>query len=138
MTKTQIWVAAFLGLFLVLFGITYVTREEAPAPPPNMGMATGQTQQANQDISAADLIKSNGCTGCHGPELKGTNLAPALTGVKENWSRDELISYLRNPSSFMDKDRFKAYRQKYNSMMPPFNHLDIKNLGKIADHLMTL
>lgn len=145
MTKTQIWVAAFLGLFLVLFSISYLTREENPTSSSDMSAPEGNegqsenVAQADKELSAMTLIKNNGCTSCHGTDLKGTNLAPAIVNVKQNWSRDELISYLRNPSSFMDKNRFREYRKKYSStIMPPFNHLDIKDLGKIADYLIKL
>ncbi|MGE5499223.1 MAG: c-type cytochrome [Syntrophothermus sp.] len=141
MTKTQIWIFAFLGVFLLLFGISYLTWEDkAPSPgSPMMGGAPQDetVQQAGKELSAMDLIKKNGCTGCHGTDLNGGNMGPSLVNVKQYWGRDELISYLRNPNSFMDKDRFQAYKQKFSTVsMPPYNNLDIKDLGKIADYLI--
>jgi mono/diheme cytochrome c family protein len=140
MTKTQIWVAAFLGLFIILFGISRISNNNEPRS--SAGMDGGQmesVQPADKEVSVMALVRNNGCTSCHGSDLKGTNLAPSLINVKENWNRDELIAYLRNPSSFMDSDRFAEFRKRYSSVvMPPFNNLDIKDLGKIADYLMKL
>ncbi len=136
MTKTQIWVAGFLVLFLILFGLQKLTqKDEAPMHP---GMEMNAPPPAGEQ-NALSLINANGCTSCHGQDLKGSNLGPGLTGLKENWSsRESLINYLRNPNSFMDEDRFKDYKQRYNTIMPPFNNLDVKDLGKIADYLLTL
>ncbi|MGE5411456.1 MAG: c-type cytochrome [Clostridiales bacterium] len=153
MTKTQIWVAAFLGVFLVLFAISNITRVDnsslTPSSPGGSGAMTPSgsstsaenrnIEQAGKELSAMALIKNNGCIACHGQDLKGSRLAPALVNLKDNWSRDELIAYLRNPSSFMDKDRLKSYKQKYSSsIMPSYSHIDIKDLGKIADYLIKL
>jgi mono/diheme cytochrome c family protein len=133
MTKPQIWVAAFLALFVILFIIGKITQKEKPVnQPSNEPMGP-----VSQDLSGEELINNFGCINCHGPELKGTQLAPALANLKEFWSRDNLINYLRNPSSFMDNDRFKEYRQKYpGTIMPPYNNKDVKQLGKIADYLL--
>jgi hypothetical protein len=58
--------------------------------------------------------------------------------VKDNWTRQELINYLRNPQSYMSSNRFKEFKKKYpNVMMPAFNNIDIKDLGKIADYLLS-
>jgi len=135
MTKTQIWVAGFLVLFLILFGLQKLTQKDEEPVHPGTEMSGAKP---TGDQTALSLINANGCTSCHGQELKGSNLGPSLAGLKEFWSsRESLINYLRNPNSFMDKDRFKDYRQKYNSVMPPFNNLDVKDLGKIADYLLT-
>ena len=66
-------------------------------------------QQSNEEISGEKLVMTFGCTNCHGANLAGSNMGPALIGLKEFWgSRDDLINYLRNPNSYMDSDRFKA------------------------------
>lgn len=136
MTKTQIWVAGFLAVFIALLLIGRFFKEDAPVRLE--GTSQGQElTQADKELDGAALVKSSGCTGCHGPELSGTNLAPALKNIKDNYSRDKLISYLRNPSSFMDSDRFKEFRAKYSTVMPAYNNLDIKDLGKMADYLIT-
>ena len=135
------WVAGFLLVFLILFALSQITKDESgPAHPQNV-TANGQQQgSATNEQNAFTLIRNNGCVSCHGSDLRGSNLGPSLMNVKQYWgNREELISYLRNPSSFMDKDRFRAYKEKYPSVvMPPFNYLDIKDLGKIADYLRGL
>jgi cytochrome c2 len=136
MTKSQIWVASFLVLFLILFGLSQITKKEPRGNSEGI-LQESESSQMNKEQTALSLIKANGCTSCHGTDLKGTNLAPSLIGIKQYWpSRDDLINYLRNPSSYMDKNRFKSYKEKFPSVvMPSFNNIDIKNLGVIADYL---
>jgi cytochrome c553 len=138
MTKPQIWVAAFLALFIILFMLGRMTKKEEPMKDFS-GMDTQMGEQTATELTGDKLIQSFGCVNCHGADLAGTNMAPSLKGLKEFWSsRDNLINYLRNPNSFMDADRFKGYRAKYpNGIMPSFGNQDIKDLGKIADYLLT-
>ena len=139
MTKPQIWVAAFLFLFIILFMIGRLTKEEEPVKDfsaMNNSPMTGQ--ETNAELTGDKLVQSFGCVNCHGADLAGTNMAPSLIGLKQFWnSRDDLINYLRNPNSFMDSDRFKGYRARYpNGIMPSFGNKDVKDLGKIADYLL--
>ncbi|HMN49715.1 MAG TPA: cytochrome c [Ignavibacteriaceae bacterium] len=138
MTKPQIWVAAFLLLFIVLFMLGRLTKKEEPMKDFS-GMGSQMGEQTTTELTGDKLIQSFGCINCHGADLAGTNMAPSLKGLKELWSsRDNLINYLRNPNSFMDSDRFKAYRAKYpNGIMPSYGNKDVKDLGKIADYLLT-
>lgn len=139
MTKPQIWVAAFLGLFILLFLLQRATKKEE-VHNPMTGMNTApQSNVASENISGKDLIARTGCYNCHGSNLAGTTKGPSLIGIKEYWSRDQLINYLRNPNSFMSGDRFKAYKEKYpNVIMPSYNNVDVKDLGKITDYLLGL
>jgi hypothetical protein len=137
MTKSQIWVASFLVLFLALFLLSRITRtDEEPRQLP-AGNPTPQTDMSAEEISAADIITRQGCRGCHGNELEGTRMGPPLINLTQFWSRDELINYLRNPNSFMDKDRFRKYQQEYPGViMPSYTNVDVKDLGRIADYLL--
>ena len=139
MTKSQIWVASFLALFLILFVLNQLTKNENESTSLS-NTSGGNITNESKELTGLDLIKSNGCTSCHGDDLKGTSLAPTLVGIQKFWSsRENLINYLRNPSSYMDKDRFKAYQDKYSSVvMPSFNNIEVKDLGKIADYLLKL
>jgi hypothetical protein len=66
-------------------------------------------------------------------------MGPNLYNVKQYWTRDQLINYLRNPSSYMDSDRFQEYKKKYPGIiMPSFGEIDVKELGKIAEYLLEL
>ena len=137
MTKPQIWVAAFLLIFIVLFMLGRLTQKEEPMKDFS-GMGTQMGEQTTTETIGEKLVRSFGCVNCHGGDLAGTNMAPSLKGLKELWSsRDNLINYLRNPNSFMDSDRFKGYRARYpNGIMPSFGNQDVKDLGKIADYLL--
>lgn len=138
MTKPQIWVAAFLLLFIILFMLGRITKEEEPMRDFSSMNNPQITEPTNTELTGEKLIQSFGCINCHGSDLAGTNMGPALNNLKQFWnSRDNLINYLRNPNSFMDGDRFKEYKQKYpNGIMPSYGNKDVKDLGKIADYLL--
>ena len=139
MTKPQIWVAVFLLVFIVLFMIGRLTKEEEVMKDLSGMNNSSMGEQTTSELTGDKLIQTFGCINCHGADLAGTNMGPSLKGIKEFWSsRDNLINYLRNPNSFMDKDRFKEYKVKYpNGIMPSYGNKDVKDLGKIADYLLT-
>ncbi|MFA3782286.1 cytochrome c [Melioribacteraceae bacterium 4301-Me] len=138
MTNAQKWLAAFLVVFVVLFLIGRATKkEETPSQIP-MGMLSETEQSVNENADGKTLTVQLGCISCHGENLEGTKLAPSLEFVKNNWMRDNLINYLRNPSSYAGDKRFEGYRAKYpNVIMPSYNNIDVKDLGKIADYLLS-
>ena len=114
MTKPQIWVAAFLLLFLILFVLSKVTDQselhnKGTLSPQQM---MGQSQQSGEALSPKEMISSLGCVNCHGADLTGTNKGPSLMLVKDNWSRQNLINYLRNPQSFMSCGQIQGIQEK--------------------------
>ncbi|MFH0736441.1 MAG: cytochrome c [bacterium] len=139
MTNAQKWIAAFLGVFILLFAITKLTQKDesensgAPAQT-TMENSNSETEQ-NEGLA---LINRAGCINCHGADLKGTQMAPSLVNAKEYWKRESLINYLRNPSSYSSDARFIEYKNKYNSIMPPYQNIDVKDLGKMADYILKL
>ncbi len=138
MTNAQKWVALFLGLFLLLFLLERLTKKEEAQMPPIPSQMTEQAAQQSGETDGAGLIKRIGCVSCHGENLNGTKLAPALAELKKYWSRDGLINYMRNPQSYSRDERFNAYREKYkNVIMPSYGNIDVKELGKIAEYLLT-
>lgn len=138
MTNAQKWIAAFLGLFLVLFILGRLTKKEEASMPPMMGQMSGQSNSVSDESDGKTLVQQVGCVNCHGGDLQGTQMAPALANLKEHWTRDALINYLRNPSSYSGDKRFDDYRAQYkNIVMPSFNNLDVKVLGKLSDYLLT-
>jgi len=138
MTKPQIWVAAFLGLFLLLFVLQRAVKKDEQESNPGMGpMMQQQQSNSSKELSGEELFGSFGCVNCHGSDLAGTKLGPPLKNLTQFWGRDNLINYLRNPNSFMSSDRFKEYRKQYTKqMMPSFGNKNVKDLGKIADYLL--
>jgi len=143
MTKTQIWSAAFLGIFVILFFLQKFAGTEYGSTP-GMGMGMPSQSQANETMASPDLngealVKQFNCTTCHGSNLQGTNMAPALVGLTSYYDRDKLINYLRNPNDYLEQDRFKQYKNKFkNIVMPAYGNKDVKELGKIADYLLGL
>ena len=136
MTKPQAWVAAILVLFFLLFFLEKNTQRSDVQKKSMPSLTTG-TEQSSKTKTPDQLVATLGCTGCHGSDLAGTRMAPTLHNIKQNWTRDDLINYLRNPSSYMDSERFKNFKAQYQSIiMPSFSNIDIKDLGKIADYLL--
>lgn len=139
MTKPQIWIAAFLVLFILLFFLERMTSTKVVEKGTNLNNPVPQSNISSENLSPAELIAKIGCVNCHGSDLTGTKMGPSLHNISQYWSRDKLINYLRNPSSFMDSERFKEYQQKYiNVMMPSFNQISPKELGKISEYLLQL
>ncbi|HPN36788.1 MAG TPA: cytochrome c [Melioribacteraceae bacterium] len=136
MTNAQKWIMTVLLLFVVLSIITWVTYDNEPNTADNYS----QTENNNSNVDNEGLVLATkiGCANCHGSDLKGSGLAPSLVEVKKYWNRDELINYLRNPSSFGNNERITEYKEKYRSVMPAYNNIDVKELGKIADYIIKL
>ncbi|HOI28664.1 MAG TPA: cytochrome c [Melioribacteraceae bacterium] len=139
MTNAQKWMAAFLGLFLIFFIIGRITQKDEVVPHMmDENYNSGSSQQESPELDGLTLIKQSGCVACHGQNMEGTKMAPALAGLKEFWSRDGLINYLRNPSSYSGDKRFQDYKLQYrNIVMPSYGNLDVKDLGKMADYLLS-
>jgi mono/diheme cytochrome c family protein len=136
MTKTQIWTAAFVIAFALLFFLQELTRKEKPIS--KMPGTISSKVISKDENEGESLLKSSGCLTCHSVDLKGTYQGPGLYGLEKNYNREQLINYLRSPSSFIKSEHFKGYRVKYNDViMPSFNNMDVKDLGKIADYLLS-
>ena len=139
MTKPQIWVAAVLVFFFLLLVLEMNTNrsdEQKKSIPPGQ---QSQMAESSKPQTPEQLVSSLGCTGCHGADLSGTRMAPDLHNVKDYWSRDKLINFLRNPSSYMSSDRFQNFKARYpNVMMPSFSNINVQELGRIADYLLKL
>jgi cytochrome c2 len=137
MTKPQIWVAAFLALFVLLFLLERATEKNNNQNGPAVNNPVPQTGMTSANATAPELISRLGCVNCHGSNLTGTDKGPNLDNLSQYWSRDKLINYLRNPSSYMSSARFREYKEQFpNTIMPSFNNIDVKELGKIADFLL--
>ncbi len=84
MTKPQIWVAAFLAAFILLFILQKATKkEEAPSRDLSSQMNNQMMEESTTELTAEQLVKNFGCTNCHGGNLQGTQLAPALTNLSQ-------------------------------------------------------
>jgi mono/diheme cytochrome c family protein len=137
MTKPQIWVAAFLAAFILLFILQKATKKEEASRDFSSQMNNPMMEESTTELTAAQLISNFGCTNCHGNDLAGTNLAPALKNLTQYWGKESLLNYLRNPNDFMNQKRFQEYKEKYRGqIMPSYGNKNIKDLGKIVDYLL--
>lgn len=69
---------------------------------------------------AISLFQRGNCHTCHGPELKGTQLGPALGDLTVHWNHDSLVGYLNDPQGVADRDpRLRERRGIYMMRMPP-------------------
>jgi len=135
MTKPQIWVASFLVLFILLFIIGRITKEEETFKP--ISTENFNSQTSTEELTAEELIANFGCTTCHGLDLNGTRQGPALKDISQKFGRGELIAYLRNPNSFTGSERFQKYREQFPGViMPNYGNKDVKDLGRITDYLL--
>ncbi len=137
MTNAQKWILSFLGVFVILLVLTWITMSDESNSNTQPQMSSNMEQSNVQDENLA-LFSKTGCVACHGADLTGTAMAPSLVNVKEFWKRDALINYLRNPSSYSTDKRFVEYKQQFKSIMPSYNNVDVKDLGKMADYLLQL
>jgi cytochrome c2 len=137
MTKPQIWVAAFLAAFILLFILQKATKKEEAPRDLSSQMNNPMSEENTTELSGQQLVSNFGCTNCHGSDLAGTNIAPALTNLTQFWGKESLLNYLRNPNDFMNQKRFQEYKEKYSGqIMPSYGNKDIKDLGKIVDYLL--
>lgn len=136
MTKTQIWLASFLILFLLLFFLEQITDKQKNSTE-QISNPVPQTNLSSQEMSPAELMNKLGCTNCHGTDLNGTKIGPDLHNISQYWSKKNLINFLRNPSANLTSNRLNEYREKYpDVLMPSFENIDVKDLGKIAEYLL--
>lgn len=142
MTNTQKWVLIFIAAFAILFLLTRITRDDKNELPGDYSFYNDEQTENNESSSQASeamsVINRVGCVTCHGQDLKGTNMAPGLYNIAEYWDRNGLINYLRNPESYSGNERFEEYKEQYNMIMPAYGNVDVKDLGTIADYLLTL
>jgi cytochrome c2 len=126
-----------LAAFIVLFILQRLTKKEEAPRDFTSQMNNPMMEENTEEFTAEQLINNFGCTNCHGGDLAGTALAPALRNLSQYWGKDNLLSYLRNPNDYMNDERFKAYKEKYpTQLMPSYGNKNIKDLGKIVDYLL--
>lgn len=137
MTKTLVWILIFLAAFAGLFFLQHLTRDTG-ASTTGPGYSEGMGSSETSGAGGKELVSQFGCLNCHGGELEGTKAAPPLTGLGKYYDREALIAYLRNPDKNKTGARFDDYKTKYASgIMPAYGNKDPKDLGKIADYLLS-
>jgi len=93
MTKPQIWVAAFLALFILLFLLGRLTKEEDSENSIANTNTVPQSNMSSGDISGADLIARIGCINCHGNDLAGTEKGPSLVRKDSRITKKNILTW---------------------------------------------
>ena len=75
-----------------------------------------------------------GCPRCHGSDRSGGPQGPPLKGLKANWTREEILLFLKDPARNRDA-RLKALSDRYNAQMPTFA-LAEETRRMLADYLL--
>ena len=92
---------------------------------------------SNKTANPEDLYASWGCATCHGSSLEGTEKGPELTGLSKYWSKEELVTYMRNTAAFIDNKRMIKFQDQYKQyIMPSYDTLNVKELHVMADYLL--
>jgi len=136
MTNAQKWVSIFLVLFVILLALSKLTsRNEDESYNSNDKYNSTQTEQMSQ---AEILISNNKCMDCHGSNLDGSASGPSLTKVGQDWTKEELLKFLKDPSAFASDPRVQLHKGKYRKSMPAVDKMNDNELNILADHLMNL
>ena len=76
----------------------------APAPAP---AATPAATGADAN-NGAKLVQANGCAGCHGANLAGGRIGPALYGIEHRFSDAQVADFIVNPRAPMPNFGFSS------------------------------
>ncbi|PIQ08317.1 MAG: hypothetical protein COW71_12445 [Ignavibacteriales bacterium CG18_big_fil_WC_8_21_14_2_50_31_20] len=137
MTNAQKWVTVFLILFVLLLALSKLTNKDEKSSAANYSEENVNPNETVQ-INAEKLISQNKCLTCHGRDLGGSGMGPSLTNLSDNWEKDALINYLKDPSSFLNIARMAVLREKYGSDMPAVKNLSNDEISAIAEFLLKL
>lgn len=137
MTNAQKWVTVFLILFVLLLALSKLTNKDEKSSAANYSEENVNPNETVQ-INAEKLISQNRCLTCHGRDLGGSGMGPSLTNLSDNWEKDALINYLKDPSSFLNTARMAVLKEKYGSDMPAVKNLSNDELSAIAEFLLKL
>jgi len=136
MTNAQKWVSIFLVLFVILLALSKLTsRNEDESYDSSNRYNSTQTEQISQ---VEILISNNKCMDCHGPNLDGSASGPSLTKVGQDWTKEELLKFLKDPRAFSNDPRVQRHKGKYRMGMVSVDKLNDEELSILANHLMTL
>jgi cytochrome c553 len=136
MTKAQIWIAAFVGLFILLYAIEKLS-SPTEGNETTGGTAMGQQATADQGFDPKVVLGRLRCTTCHGADLRGSGSGPSLAGLTEVYTTDKLVAFLKDPTAFAAEPRHRDRAGKYPSMMPSFKNRPEDELNKIAAYILS-
>jgi mono/diheme cytochrome c family protein len=107
-----------------------------PTPPPGLDDVQLAGWQVYVDLN---------CASCHGEAREGKRSGPALIGLAEHWTVDDLVSYLTDPDAMVRANPRLAYKaEKYAIGMPKVSgktpgyadKAQSEQLGVLAEYLL--
>lgn len=137
MTNAQKWVSIVLVLFILLLALSKLTDREESSNETNYSEENTSTTEPTS-VTPEELIAKNKCQTCHGRDLNGSGMGPSLENLSTNWDKTNLISYLQNPSAFLNSERMKMLSDRYGREMPAVENLTNEELDMLADYLLKL
>ncbi len=112
-----------------------VSNETHSTPPAdNAGNPCGE--QAAPPADATEIFAAANCTMCHGRELEGSGLGPALSNIAAEWDEAELKTYVRDASKYKDTGNRLSHDPKWVMKMPPFPQGE-QDLDTLVNWLLT-
>lgn len=105
-----------------LFALTACTGDSESRPP-----------------SSGELLYRQAlCASCHGYHGQGAWMGPPLEDLNENWSRDTLQEFIRDPTVLTESDqRLSRLAEKFPTAMAPQSTLSRDQRLEIADWLLS-
>lgn len=83
------------------------------------------------------LFSRNGCVACHGHKLQGSSMAPALAGLAEHWTVEDMVAYLADPKGYAAQDpRLSEQGKSYRTVMPPYANVSVEDRTVLAEWLL--
>jgi len=150
--KNVFLVGMLVGIGFVFFGLqranhspqaqrtpAHVHDDEAGSS--NGSMNSSSQSAAKEAVTAVfdtsrpgyQVYMRKGCQRCHGPDLLGTRMAPALVDARKNFDKASLGEYLADPAAYTEKDpRLKAQAQRYRMQQMPSTQLSDDELDALA------
>lgn len=114
-----------LAVIFAFLGCSETTGSEEPA------VDQAAVERGRQVYLAED------CGACHGQELEGTDMAPALLDVADLWSPDRLAAYLIDPSVDADSNpRLADVTERYELEMPGVQEASEDQVADLITFLM--
>ncbi len=139
MTKAQIWVAAFVGSFILLYFVQkFTTPTPATETKPGMEQVAAPESPSAGSVDPKILLAKFSCKTCHGSDFKGGASGPSLFDLANYYSEGKLIAFIQNSAASSSEQRHQERVGKYPKAMPDFSGKDVKEIKIIADYLLTL
>ncbi len=138
-------IGMIVGLAFVVYGLqradpapVQVSPPSAPAPKVRLNQdrspaAAAATRVFDTSHPGYRVYVQKGCQRCHGQDLLGTRLAPALVDARRNFDLSTLGEYLRDPKAYIEKDqRLADLDRRYRMQEMPATKLSEEELRQLA------